>query len=208
MYLVFSKNPPAGFQILSCKSFLLPLSSRAPRGSSIGILSHVSFQPSASERRNLWQNPARVLYSLFGNTDCIQPSRGGAKTRSTSRRLCRRSAQGDTKWRLRRPAGGSALNDKKVANRLLIIKLRVRKPRFFVGAFGCSLALLLRGNARMRTLLFLFPKSHFVAIFGSPFSATPFGNTLPFAGKVKPHDFYNGVPRSIVRRGKPPLSRA
>ena len=52
--------------------------------------------PSASERRNLWKNSARVLYSLFGNADCIPPSRGGAKTRSTSQRLCRRSAQGDT----------------------------------------------------------------------------------------------------------------
>ena len=30
-----------------------------------------------------------------------------------------------------------------------------------------------------------------IAIFRS---ATPFGNTLPLAGKVKPHDFYNGVP--------------
>ena len=38
--------------------------------------------PSASERRNLWKNSARVLYSLFGNADCIPPSRGGAKTRS------------------------------------------------------------------------------------------------------------------------------
>ena len=47
--------------------------------------------PSASERRNLWQNPARVLYSLFGNADCIQPSRGGAKTRSTRRHLAARS---------------------------------------------------------------------------------------------------------------------
>ena len=37
--------------------------------------------PSASERRNLWKNSARVLYSLFGNADCIPPSRGGAKTR-------------------------------------------------------------------------------------------------------------------------------
>ena len=35
-----------------------------------------------SERRNLWNIAARVLYSLFGNTICIQPSRGGAKTRS------------------------------------------------------------------------------------------------------------------------------
>ena len=47
--------------------------------------------PSASERRNLWKNSARVLYSLFGNADCIPPSRGGAKTRSTSQRLRRRS---------------------------------------------------------------------------------------------------------------------
>ena len=30
-----------------------------------------------------------------------------------------------------------------------------------------------------------------IAIFRS---APPFGNTLPVAGKVKPHDFYNGVP--------------
>ena len=52
--------------------------------------------PSASERRNLWKIAARAVYSLFGNTDCIPPSRGGAKTRSTSQRLCRRSAQGDT----------------------------------------------------------------------------------------------------------------
>ena len=42
--------------------------------------------PSASERRNLWKIAARAVYSLFGNTDCIQPSRGGAKTRSTRRR--------------------------------------------------------------------------------------------------------------------------
>ncbi len=47
--------------------------------------------PSASERRNLWKNPARILYSLFGNADCIQPSRGGAKTHSTRRHLAARS---------------------------------------------------------------------------------------------------------------------
>ena len=35
-----------------------------------------------SERRNLWNIAARVLYSLFGNAICIHPSRGGAKTRS------------------------------------------------------------------------------------------------------------------------------
>ena len=32
-------------------------------------------------------------------------------------------------------------------------------------------------------------KSHFVAIFGSPFSAPLFGNTLPLAGKVNARDF-------------------
>ena len=42
--------------------------------------------PSASERRNLWNIAAGALCSLFGNTICIRPSRGGAKTRSTRRR--------------------------------------------------------------------------------------------------------------------------
>ena len=50
-----------------------------------GAIVSVSFRPSVSERRNLWQNSARVLYSLFDNTDCILPSRGGVKTRSKAR---------------------------------------------------------------------------------------------------------------------------
>ena len=54
-----------------------------------------------------------------------------------------------------------------------IIKLRVRKPRFFVGAVGCSLALLLRGNARMRTLLLLFPKISLRCDFWEPCLAPP-----------------------------------
>ena len=63
-----------------------------------GAIVSVSFRPSVSERRNLWQNSARVarvLYSLFDNTDCILPSRGGVKTRSTTRGVPPRSAQGD-----------------------------------------------------------------------------------------------------------------
>ena len=62
-----------------------------------GAIVSVSFRPSVSERRNLWQKSARVLYSLFDNTDCILPSRGGVKTRSTTRGVPPRSAQGDTK---------------------------------------------------------------------------------------------------------------
>ena len=67
-------------------------------------------------------------------------------------------------------------------------------------SFGAMLACALRSSSSQ--------KSHFVAIFGSPFSATQFGKTLPVAGKVNARDFYNGVPYNIARRGKPPLSRA
>ena len=113
--------------------------------------------PSASERRNLWQNPARVLYSLFGNADCIPPSRGGAKTRSTSQRLCRRSAQGDTKKQ----------------NCIFYNFMRVRKPRLFVGAVGCFLALPQSGNARVRAPLLLFPKISLRCDFREPCLAHP-----------------------------------
>ena len=42
--------------------------------------------PSVSEWRNLWQHTAGAVCSLFGNMNCIQSSRSGAKIRSARRR--------------------------------------------------------------------------------------------------------------------------
>ena len=50
------------------------------------------------------------------------------------------------------------------------------------------------GNARMRAPLLLFPKITLRCDFWEPFSAQPCLRVSALAGKVKPHDFYNGVP--------------
>ena len=46
----------------------------------------VSFRPSAASGEIFGNYSARALYSLFGNTICIRPSRSEVKTRSTRRR--------------------------------------------------------------------------------------------------------------------------
>ena len=82
----------------------------------------VSFRPSAASGEIFGNYSARALYSLFGNTNCILPPRGGAKTRSTPRRLRRRSAQGDTKRQ----------------THLSTIQMRVPKPRLWKSALNLS----------------------------------------------------------------------
>ena len=45
--------------------------------------------------------------------------------------------------------------------------------------------------ATRNKIILIITRAREIAIFRS---ATLFGNALPLAGKVKPHDFYNGVP--------------
>ena len=96
--------------------------------------------------------------------------------------------------RLRRPAGGSAQDDRKEAchtslhcqddkltvffnNQIARFKATPLEKRTLVVAVGCSLALLLRGNARMRTLLLLFPKISLRCDFWEPCLAPPICRT-------------------------------
>ena len=63
---------------------LHPLPLRRPRG----VWAHTPscvISTERSERRNLWNIAVRVLYSPLSNTNCIRPSRSGAKTRSKAR---------------------------------------------------------------------------------------------------------------------------
>ena len=62
-------------------------------------------------------------------------------------------------------------------NQIARFKATPLEKRTLVVAVGCSLALLLRGNARMRTLLLLFPKISLRCDFWEPCLAPPICRT-------------------------------
>ena len=67
----------------ACRGNVPLLSTRACRGSvPLRVISSGAAAKRRRSREIFGNYPARVLYSLFCNTICIRPSRGGVKTRS------------------------------------------------------------------------------------------------------------------------------
>ena len=100
-------------------------------------------------------------------------------------------------------AANFRLNSERVNAARLNNRLQKQKSHFFVGAVGCSLAsplgAMLAGALRSSSS----QKSHFVAIFGSPFCALCTARAVRRKG-VKPQHSYKGCAlQDAAARGKP-----